>query len=353
MIGEGVKSARGSRLETHGNRPLYYLVRDNVVATDDLDGSLTGNDGPVRLAGYKYPGVDLSAHYIPGTGAFALPLDGNEPSIGYPVVDFPLIDDFVYGDSSGYGWSGPWLEVGGTLNVKTDFQSVMPGRDFPTGHGRPSFRYSYFGGADDPDERTYREGSLQGLEAATLRLWYRTPGFDLENSSRVEVAGDTAFVEVRLPGGSWESIAALTGEVHVWTELELDLPVAALHGDFALGFRVKSDKPRDALEVDMITVEARGGQITDRPESDGEQGPEPFRLYPNPARDHFVVEGLTAAAGAVRVELFDVVGRLVGTQRFADPTRFAVATDYLARGTYVVRVSQGESPAWVERVSLR
>ena len=65
------------------------------------------------------------------------------------------------------------------------------------------------------------------------------------------------------------------------------------------------------------------------------------------------VEGLTAAAGAVRVELFDVVGRLVGTQRFADPTRFAVATDYLARGTYVVRVSQGESPAWVERVSLR
>ena len=73
-------------------------------------------------------------------------------------------------------------------------------------------------------------------------------------------------------------------------------------------------------------------------------------LYPNPASDRIVLDGL--ADGEAEVRIHDLSGRLVLTRRIAGPTALLDISS-LAPGCYVVKVMQGNRERVVKVVVER
>jgi len=80
-----------------------------------------------------------------------------------------------------------------------------------------------------------------------------------------------------------------------------------------------------------------------------------LRIFPNPASDRVQLSFDLAIVGEVTVQILDVAGRPVLTERFADPAgtnRHEVGLGNLPKGIYAVRVV-AEGQQWVEKLVLR
>ncbi|RMZ58663.1 T9SS C-terminal target domain-containing protein [Chryseobacterium nematophagum] len=64
-------------------------------------------------------------------------------------------------------------------------------------------------------------------------------------------------------------------------------------------------------------------------------------IYPNPAYDEFFVENIDKSKGKMKIELFDMSGRLILSET-RDATKTAVSTKGLEKGVYMVHIIQGD-----------
>src|SRR5690606_22585379 len=71
-----------------------------------------------------------------------------------------------------------------------------------------------------------------------------------------------------------------------------------------------------------------------------------FNIYPNPARDQFVVEFTTSGSGDVTIEVFDLAGRAMYASEAIKgaAVRHEIKTDNWPQGQYIIRITNdGES----------
>ncbi|RNA60481.1 T9SS C-terminal target domain-containing protein [Chryseobacterium nematophagum] len=64
-------------------------------------------------------------------------------------------------------------------------------------------------------------------------------------------------------------------------------------------------------------------------------------IYPNPAYDEFFVDNIDKSKGKMKIELFDMSGRLVLSEIKRDSSKKAISIKGLYKGTYIVHVRQG------------
>lgn len=78
-------------------------------------------------------------------------------------------------------------------------------------------------------------------------------------------------------------------------------------------------------------------------EGNGPSNGAEFRIFPNPAKDLVNIQYRAASAGAVEIELLDLMGRTlrVSTDYAADGSNtFQLQTGQLPEGTYLIRLQQ-------------
>ena len=353
MVGIHLTDGRAEDVRAGGNRPVYFIEEEEDWYLDDVDGSLTGNGGPVRVIAPQSPLRGPEAAYLPGTGGgYALPLDGAPVRIGLPVAEYPLIDDFDRNGDGGYGWAGPWLDPDGRTRFnQRDSEAPVTGRDYAFGEARAGYAWMQLEGQVSPDERVRREGSLAGVESATLRLAYRTIKFEDDNGSRASVPTDSAFVSVRRPDGTWQTVATVYGHHADWEELETPLPEEALHENFAIGFHTVTDKSGDRLEVDMVSLQVTSGAVATPPGGGGGGGggattdltdaataaPDVV-IAPNPVEGVVALTATVPGDGPREVAVRDALGRLVARASWPAGERLRLDTAPWGPGAYVVEV---------------
>jgi hypothetical protein len=79
-------------------------------------------------------------------------------------------------------------------------------------------------------------------------------------------------------------------------------------------------------------------------------------IYPNPAQDRFSIalRGLETTPDMLQVEMVDMQGRVVYTQRFISPTDNRVEVSHTAiSGSYLVRVSDGNGLKLIKRLQVQ
>ena len=368
LLGTNVERGRVAGAEVVGNRPVYFLRSGEEWYLDDVDGSLTGNAGGVRVAAPASPLVDRTAHYLPGTGGgYALPLGRAPVTIGLPLAEYPLIEDFDRNGYGGHGWSDAWVDEAdrGRFNQRASAEPIT-GRDYAFGEARPGYQWLELYGKTSAAERPYREGSLAGARAARLSLSYRAKRFEDDNPSGAAVPTDSAHVDVRLGDGTWRTVATPFGRHETWTELEVDLPTEALTDNFALGFRVTSDRTGDRLEVDMIRVRVVEGAVEPAPGRDsgggsvsvsdaGADALASVTLSPNPATGLVTLAGRAVPdGGAHEVVVRDPLGRAVVRHPWVGGAeRYVLDVAGWPAGLYVVEVRSAGRRVAVERLLVR
>ncbi|PAP77084.1 T9SS type A sorting domain-containing protein [Rubrivirga marina] len=217
---------------------------------------------------------------------------------------------------------------------------------------------AYFCGS--PGDEFCDDGLARCVAPCGLLDWAGTwAGVSVLGGERLDVQFEIADVEDALTGrlavadpvtGAWVDLGTLSGYHYStwgsWT-MATGLSVAGefSNGAFAgtLAFPAVGSS---AAFVANVTLEKVGGPVGDEPSPPGSRAVELGAPYPNPARNGAAVTVplRVAEPGAVRVAVFDVVGREVAVLHdgpaAAGDLRLTVDTP-LAAGVYVVRATTG------------
>ncbi len=282
----------------------------------------------VDVAGFE---IDIAAD-CPAihTGALGLELTGPDQYLAAATVMVwvgPWFDDaeqdlgWTLGVSGDTATSGLWEHadpVGTTYG--TPVQPVQPEDDhtaapghlcFVTGNGEAG---GAAGGADvDGGATTLLSPAFDvaGASSVTLSYW-RWYTNNLGNNP----GQDTWSVDVTADGVNWIPLEDTMASANAWTSYTFDIgAVVPLTGSVRFRF-IADDQPAGSLieaAVDDITVSIVRQTSTPVAESPGTVVSGLGMFQPNPVGSTSVLSYRVAAAGPVRIDLYDVAGRRVRT----------------------------------------
>ncbi|MDW8211467.1 MAG: T9SS type A sorting domain-containing protein, partial [Cytophagales bacterium] len=90
-----------------------------------------------------------------------------------------------------------------------------------------------------------------------------------------------------------------------------------------------------------------GGESVDR----GSSGKLGWRVYPNPSKGRYVLEGSQSEEGVLEVQVIDLQGRVLVEQRLKG-RRFVeeIELGHVSTGVYLLQVRQWDGSVWVEKL---
>ena len=161
-------------------------------------------------------------------------------------------------------------------------------------------------------------------------------GVRLDWATALEINNAGFDVERSTDGRTFQTIGWVPGQNKAshYEFLDRELPAAAAVLYYRLR-QVDTDGRQSYSGVRSVVLERPGGYV----------------LFPNPATEAVTLTTAAPSGASVTVRLLDVLGRPVWERRFAATTTRELDLSTLARGTYLVEVTDGAT-VWTERLVL-
>lgn len=186
-----------------------------------------------------------------------------------------------------------------------------------------------------------------GVVTATswLKFDYRIVEFSLyPSTATVLTQGDMLKVSVSANGGAFTEVMTIDQSNHITsTSFVTDsVDISQFAGDsIRIKFAVKRGSTGDYF-VDLDNIKVTGTTVV--PTGLNESNAANFKIYPNPAKGSFVVQSKGNITNEISVELFNMLGQKVVSQKMVPGSNGAAMVDVssIAKGLYVVSVEEGK-----------